>query len=659
MRKLLDFVFCTLLMAFCLVPAVSSQTTIFTYQGSVKDGANAANGNYDFEFALFDVASGGMQLSPTLTRGPVAVADGIFAVQLDFGAQFTGANRFLEIRMRPTGDPGGFQQLLPRQAVSSAPYSVRSLNSTTADNAATANNSLQLGGVAANQFVVTTDPRMTDPRPPTAGSANYIQNQSAGAQASSSFNISGNGTAGGTLSGGVVNAATEYRINGSRILGSPGAGNTFGGIGAGSSLAGGVNNTFFGNLAGQSTTAGLDNSFFGRSAGFSNTTGGANSFFGVLSGGSNTTGGGNSFFGANAGNSNSTGASNSFVGAFAGQSNSTASNNSFFGREAGVFNTTGFNNSFVGAFAGRANTVGLSNSFFGSSAGSSNTTGGGNSLFGVLAGGANTTGTGNSFFGGNAGDSNTLGINNTFVGAFTGTANTTGDNNTLIGRNANVSSGNLNYATAIGADSVAAMNNSIYLGRADGSDTVRVPGNINVTGSTSLNGNLTFASGGIALISSANVFMTALNAGTGTTICRTASNQIVTCSSSLRYKTNIARFGFGLDLIGKLKPITFDWKDGGPRDLGLGAEDVAAIEPLLVTYNDQGQIEGVKYDRIGIVLVNAVKEQQEQIEILQKTNATQQTQIEALQEANIQYRQQLYELKNIVCAIKSGAAICK
>jgi hypothetical protein len=35
----------------------------------------------------------------------------------------------------------------------------------------------------------------------------------------------------------------------------------------------------------------------------------------------------------------------------------------------------------------------------------------------------------------------------------------------------------------------------------------------------------------------------------------------------------------------------------GPHDLGFGTEDVALIEPLLVTYNAKGEVEGVKYDR--------------------------------------------------------------
>ena len=78
---------------------VAAQTTEFTYQGSLKDGASAANNNYDFEFALFDAAIGGTQIGVTLARNTVAVANGIFAVKLDFGSQFPGANRFLEIRV--------------------------------------------------------------------------------------------------------------------------------------------------------------------------------------------------------------------------------------------------------------------------------------------------------------------------------------------------------------------------------------------------------------------------------------------------------------------------------------------------------------------------------------------------------------------------------
>ena len=145
-------------MLFCLfaVISISAQTTAFTYQGSLKEGASAANGNYDFEFKLFDLASGGAPQGGTLQQLNVAVANGIFAVSLDFGAApLPGANRFLEIGVRMNGNPGGFQQLLPRQKVGSSPYAVQSLNAATAANATTATtatNATQLGGVAANQY---------------------------------------------------------------------------------------------------------------------------------------------------------------------------------------------------------------------------------------------------------------------------------------------------------------------------------------------------------------------------------------------------------------------------------------------------------------------------------------------------------------------------
>lgn len=69
-------------------------------------------------------------------------------------------------------------------------------------------------------------------------------------------------------------------------------------------------------------------------------------------------------------------------------------------------------------------------------------------------------------------------------------------------------------------------------------------------------------------------------------------------------------------------------------DMGLVAEEVAAFEPLLTTTNTKGEVEGVKYDRIGVVLVNAVKEQQSQIETQQKQLDLQQAQIESLKALN-------------------------
>ena len=61
---------------------IASQTTAFTYQGSLNSSGVVANGNHDFEFVLFD--SGGTQLGSPITQSGVAVTNGVFAVSLDF-----------------------------------------------------------------------------------------------------------------------------------------------------------------------------------------------------------------------------------------------------------------------------------------------------------------------------------------------------------------------------------------------------------------------------------------------------------------------------------------------------------------------------------------------------------------------------------------------
>ena len=100
-----------------------AQGTAFTYQGRIDDGANPANGSFDMRFALFDAASAGVAQGNPLTNAAAAVSNGIFTVTLDFGNQFPGANRWLEIAVRTNGS-GAFTTLTPRQALTPAPYAV-------------------------------------------------------------------------------------------------------------------------------------------------------------------------------------------------------------------------------------------------------------------------------------------------------------------------------------------------------------------------------------------------------------------------------------------------------------------------------------------------------------------------------------------------------
>jgi len=189
---------------------LGQQTTVFTYQGQLTDAGQPANGNFDLQFALFDNTSAGTQIGSTLTRASVAVSGGVFTVQLDFGVSaFPGANRFLEIGVRPSGG-GSFTTLAPRQQISSTPYAIRTLSAASADALSSACvgcvTNAQIGSVAGSK-VTGTIPAASVP----TGSGNYVQNTTA-QQPNANFNISGNGTVGQTLSGGSVAAGPAVQF---------------------------------------------------------------------------------------------------------------------------------------------------------------------------------------------------------------------------------------------------------------------------------------------------------------------------------------------------------------------------------------------------------------------------------------------------------------
>ena len=92
----------------------------FTYQGRLdKDGA-PANGQFDFQFALYDEVSRGSQIGATVAANRVPVSGGLFTVVLDFGQVFWQGQRFLEVHVRPAGS-GSYTALSPRQSITPAP----------------------------------------------------------------------------------------------------------------------------------------------------------------------------------------------------------------------------------------------------------------------------------------------------------------------------------------------------------------------------------------------------------------------------------------------------------------------------------------------------------------------------------------------------------
>src|SRR4051812_98842 len=115
--------------------AALAQSTPFLYQGKLSDTGVAANGNYDFQFKLFDTATvgTGTQQGSTVPVPNLTVANGLFTATLDFGSgTFPAANRFLEIGVKVAGGVS-YTTLAPRQPILSTPYAIRSLGAGAAD----------------------------------------------------------------------------------------------------------------------------------------------------------------------------------------------------------------------------------------------------------------------------------------------------------------------------------------------------------------------------------------------------------------------------------------------------------------------------------------------------------------------------------------------
>lgn len=130
-----------------ICPLLHAQGTAFTYQGRLMESNAPANGSFEFEFSLYDAATGGTNLG-TLTLEETPVVNGLFAVLLDFGpGKFNGQPRWLEIYARNDGAGGAGVVLTPRQMITAAPYAM------VAGHAITAATATNLAGlIASNQL---------------------------------------------------------------------------------------------------------------------------------------------------------------------------------------------------------------------------------------------------------------------------------------------------------------------------------------------------------------------------------------------------------------------------------------------------------------------------------------------------------------------------
>ena len=84
--------------------------------------------------------------------------------------------------------------------------------------------------------------------------------------------------------------------------------------------------------------------------------------------------------------------------------------------------------------------------------------------------------------------------------------------------------------------------------------------------------------------------------------------------SSRRWKTNIQTLHGALGKIEQLRGVSYDMKDSGKHQIGVIAEEVGAVVPEVVTFEKNGKdAQSVDYGRLTALLIEAVKQQQDQI----------------------------------------------
>ncbi len=244
--------------------------------------------------------------------------------------------------------------------------------------------------------------------------------------------------------------------------------------------------------------------------------------------------------------------------------------NTFLGEEAGYETTTGAKNTYIGYEAGYLNEEGIDNAFIG-----------------YRAGTANTSGNYNTFLGSEAGLVSFGGDNNVYIGYQAGLGNIIGNSNIFIGYQAG--------SSEVGSDKLYIENSNssspLIYGEFNNNRVV-----INGNNGNNANNRTLFVNGSIGATSAFNN------------------------DSDRRLKTNIQTIPNALDKVLEMRGVTYAWKDGretGDR-MGFIAQEVEPILPQVV--DNKNDHYTMQYAPITAVLVEAVKEQQMQIEELRIKN---------------------------------------
>ena len=336
------------------------------------------------------------------------------------------------------------------------------------------------------------------------------------------------------------------------------------------------------------------------------------------------------------------GKGNTVEGAGALQSLTTGIHNTALGFDTLLVNTTGSYNTATGSQALKNNTganntaTGFQALFF-NATGTDNVANGWRALFhntdsfntatGREALNSNTTGDSNNASGYHALFSNTTGVWNEAYGFDALYHNVTGRENTAIGDSAGFEvTGSFNICIGSGVEGFAGENN-----------TIRIGDNLPL-------GGLTSAACFIGGISGVTI-------PGGVPVVVASNGQLgIAATSSARFKDEIKPMDKASETVLALKPVTFHYKKAidpkGIAQFGLVAEDVAKVNPDLVTRDAKGQLYTVRYEAVNAMLLNEFLKEHRTVQELKATVSKQEA------AATVQQK----EIKVLTAALEEQAA---
>jgi len=429
-------------------------------------------------------------------------------------------------------------------------------------------------------------------------------------------------------------------------------------------------------------TTGVSNTALGSQSLYNNLTGNQNTAVGRIALYANTTGIQNTALGNQAARYNQTGNANTAIGFQSLLFNVANSNNTAVGNGS-LANTISDNNTAVGHSALNDNTIGVSNTAVGFEALASNVNGNYNTAIGYKAAIYGSNYVNATAVGANAqsGCSNcvVLGSTNGYNGATADTkvgiglinpqktlhVNPNGAGGIAVGNNLTtggytilnmgISQESGGYGFIQGIKSSGTAYGDLVLNQSGGNVGIRTSSPFAPLHIKQASDPAIFNTGGIRIETAGNSYR--WDMGIDNTLDFNFSfNGVpklffeetdgeITIVSDIRAKKDIQSIKAALPSIMKLQAKSYHYKDNAPGSrlsYGFIAQDVEKIFPDFVTTKGEGQLKAVGYQKLNVMAIKAIQEQQVMIELLEqqlidnaaenkRQNAKQQSEIESLQ----------------------------